>query len=103
MSRVIKSILREELRNSKDLKKKYASMLQVYQPGSLIRRSINGQYYYYLSYRDRRDQKVKQKYLGKLSRSSVRKISDNIQERKAIMKNLKLVSNNIKYLEKVLR
>ena len=60
---VIKSILKEELRNSLKMRNSYERELRKLPVGSLLRRRIKGNYYYYIVLR--KDKKVKFIYKGK--------------------------------------
>ena len=49
---ILNGILKEELERLKSLKKHYAQEMSKLPKGSLIRKKINGNIYYYFNYRD---------------------------------------------------
>ena len=58
----IKGVLKEELRNSRRMKKRFEQELASLPRGSLIKRKIKGGEYYYLVYRDKGE--FKADYVG---------------------------------------
>ena len=98
----IKEILREELENSLQMLKRYEEELSLLPKGSLSKRKIKGNEYYYLVYRD--NGKFKSEYKGK-------EISDKelekyrlVKESRAKYRNLiSQLKKQIRYLEGVLR
>lgn len=101
MARVVKSVLQEELKRVKSLRKKYEEKLARLPPGYLLKRGSPGREYYYLSYRD--GEKIKQDYLGKLSKDEVRKYKEQMKLKKQIRQQIKEVKQNIRYLERLLK
>ena len=99
---VIKSILREELENSRRMQKQYERELARLPRGSLVKRNIKGHEYYYLIYRE--NGKFKSEYRGK-------SVPDKILHQYAEAKNLRAkyrrslsqLKKQIRYLEGVLR
>ena len=98
---VIKDVLREELRNSLEIKKGYERELARLPRGSLIKKKIKGKEYYYLEYREKG--KIKFVYKGKLSPQEVKKHDEIKKIRAKYRKLLSQVKKQIKYLEGILR
>ncbi|MFH0802706.1 MAG: hypothetical protein V2A78_10040 [bacterium] len=98
---LVKSVLQEELEYAVRLKSRYEELLAECPKGSLIRRKIKRADYFYLSYRES-PLKVKQKYLGRLSKDEVRDYKEKIGKRKKLEKSLKEVKQKILYLRKTL-
>jgi len=97
----IKSILKEELQNSLNLKKQYEKELKKLPKGVLVRKTIKGHIYYYLVKRERH--KVKYYYKGKLNRDEVReflKIKNLRRKYKFLIHEL---NKQIKFLKKSLK
>lgn len=98
----IKNILREELENSLRMLKRYEEELSLLPKGSLSKRKIKGNEYYYLVYRD--NGKFKSEYKGK-------EISEEVLEKyrlakasRARYRNLiSKLKKQIRYLEGALR
>ena len=101
MSKIVKSILKEELDRIKALGKKYAEEINQCPPGYLLKRQRNNNNYYYLSYRE--EGKIKQDYLGKLSSEEVKKMKGKMKLKKQFRQQLKETREHIKYLEKLLK
>jgi hypothetical protein len=97
----IKGILREELENSLKMKDDYEKELSNLPVGSLFKRKIKGQHYYYLIYRD--GGKVKSDYKGKVSEKILKKYSDAKQYRAKYRHLLSRVKKEIKFLKGALR
>jgi len=99
---VIKSILREELENSRRMRQRYEQELARLPKGSLVKRNIKGNEYYYLIYRE--NGKFMSEYKGK-------SVPDQVLERYAEAKGLRSkyrkalsqLKKQIRYLEGVLR
>ncbi|MCD6422982.1 MAG: hypothetical protein J7L42_02530 [Elusimicrobia bacterium] len=98
----IKSVLKEELKNSLRLKKKYEQALAKLPKGSLIKKKIKGHEYYYLLLRERG--KVKFIYKGKkVSPDTVKKYKEAKQLRAKYRKLLLECKKQIKFLERSLK
>lgn len=98
---VIKSILREELENAIEMKKKYEEKLKEHPGGSFVEKDRGGNKYYYLAYRD--GDKVKFIYKGKeISREDRKKLKKDKRLRKKYKEQIKKLKKRIKYLRKVL-
>lgn len=93
--KVLGGILKESrdyyLELERDIRKRLAQLPK----GSIKRRKIGGRVYYYLQ--DRRGVKVVHKYLGK---SKPKKLVEDIEERKALLKELKKVQKALKLLQR---
>lgn len=97
----IKSILREELENSLRMKEKYEQELSKLPKGSLVKRTIKGNEYYYLVYRE--EGKVKSDYRGKVSKSEIQKYKKAKEYRAKYRKLLSQVKKQIRFLRSTLR
>jgi len=99
---VIKSVLREELANSLRMKKQYERELEKLPKGSLVKRNIKGQEYYYLVYRE--NGKFKSVYKGKSVREKdLKKYQEAKNLRSKYRKALSQLKKQILYLKGVLR
>jgi hypothetical protein len=99
--KVIKSILEEELANSLAMQKTYQRELAKLPKGSLIKKNIKGNAYYYLVYRD--NGKVRFDYKGKPSDQAIKKYHLVKEHRAQYRKLLSEVNRQIKYLRGILR
>ena len=98
---VIKGALREELRNSLQMKRDYERELSRLPRGSLIRKRIRGHEYYYLVYRE--DGRVKQEYRGKVGEAEVQRYREAKEYRARYRRLLSQVKKQIKFLRSALR
>lgn len=99
----IKSVLREELRNSIKMKERYEEELHKLPKGSLIPKKINGGIYFYLEYRDRG--KIKFDYVGKknISDKEIKRWKEIKELRAKYRNNISVLKKQIKYLRGTLR
>jgi hypothetical protein len=98
---VLKSILREELENSINLKKRYEGELRALPKGHLSAKRIKGHLYYYIM--SRQKGKVKSVYKGKMDKVEIAKYGQ-IKKDKAKYRNLlSKVKKQIVFLRKALR
>ena len=99
---VIKGVLKEELRNSLKMKKRYESELVKLPKGSLIKKNIKGHEYYYLLLREKG--KVRFIYKGKEVSPNIVKKHNEAKKLRAKYRNLlSQVKKEIKFLEKSLK
>ena len=98
---VINGVLREELKNSLQMKKDYERELSKLPKGSLIKKKIKGHEYFYLLMR--KGKKVKFIYKGKLPEEEVRKYQKSKEIRAKYRKLLSQVKKQIKFLRSSLR
>lgn len=75
--------------------------LQDFRKGSLVIKNRRNESYYYLSYRD--GKKVKTDYLGKLSKSAVKKINDELNQNSVIKNELKKLHNEEVEIRKLIK
>jgi len=101
MRGVIKGVLAEELENSIRMKQSYEEALRKLPKGALAIRKIRRHEYCYLVVRV--GQKVKYKYLGKLSEAEKRRRRDTTKLRAKYRKLLSQVKKQIKFLKGSLR
>ena len=97
---ILNGILKEELERLKNLKKHYVQEMSKLPKGSLIRKKINGNIYYYLNYRD--GKKNVFKYVGKLNKDEVIDLKSKIEKRRKLWKlNIK-VKKDIARLKQII-
>jgi hypothetical protein len=97
---VLKGVLKEELQNSLDMRKRYQEEIAKIK-GCLIRKKIGRRYYYYLA--KRRGNKVEFIYKGPISEEVKKAYAE---QRKMLSKYKKLllrVKGQIKFLKRALR
>ncbi|GBE04718.1 hypothetical protein BMS3Abin10_00334 [bacterium BMS3Abin10] len=99
---VIKGVLKEELRNSLRMKKRYEDELAKLPKGSLIKKKIKGHEYYYLLLRE--EGKVRFVYKGKEVPLNIIKKYREAKKIRAKYRNLlSHVKKEIKFLERALK
>ena len=99
---IIKGVLREELENSLRMKKRYEQELAKLPKGSLVKRLIKGNEYYYLVYRE--DGEVKSIYKGKsVPRKELLKYQQAKERRAKYRSALSQLKKQIRYLRGALR
>jgi len=101
MPRVIKSVLQEELVNSRRMERRYVQALRRLGKGSLVKKRIGGHAYYYLAMRD--GGRVKFRYLGKLSAQELQARQAQHRQRGQYRRLLREVKQQIRFLERSLR
>lgn len=99
--KILNGVLNEELDRLNKLKKNYEKQIAKLPKGSLIRKNIKGNIYYYLNYRQ--EKKKIFKYIGKLSGKELENLLDKIEERRKLEKLNKQVKKDIKKLEKMIK
>jgi len=99
--KVIKSVLKEELANSRAMKKSYERELAKLPKGSLVKKRIKGHEYYYLQVRE--GGKGRFIYKGKLPAGEVTKYEEAKAYRARYRKLLTQINQQIKFLEGTLR
>ena len=99
---VIKGILKEELRNSRRMKKRYEQELASLPRGSLVKRRIKGGEYYYLVYRE--GGKFRADYAGReVAEQKLEKYRRAKEFRAKYRNALSRLKKQIRYLEGALR
>ena len=101
MPRVIKSVLQEELVNSRRMERRYAQALRRLGKGSLVKKCIGGHAYYYLAMRD--GGRVRFRYLGKLSAQELQARQAQHRQRGQYRRLLRELKQQIRFLERSLR
>lgn len=96
---VIKHIIEEEAARLEKLSTKYKAEIEKFPKGSISKKNRNGRLYVYLVYRA--NNKIKFKYIGKESSNKVKKLVENIQERRRYEHLLKKVNKDIKDFKRV--
>ncbi len=99
---VIKSVLREELRNSLRMKKRYERVVAKLPRGALVKRNIKGHEYYYLVFRE--GGKVRSVYKGKSVPERERnKYAEAKRSRAKYRQAVSQLNKQIRFLERALR
>lgn len=93
---MLKQVLKENKKFYLQSKKVILKELNNLPKGSIKKRKINNNNYYYLQYRE--NQKVIQKYLGKNNPIDLEK---KLKRKKLLQKQLKEINSNIKIIEKL--
>ena len=99
--KILNGVLNEELDRINQLKKNYEKQIAKLPNGSLIRKNIKGNIYYYLNYRQ--EKKNIFKYIGKLPGKELGNLLGKIEERRRLEKLNKQVKKDIKKLEKMIK
>ncbi len=98
----IKELLKEELANSLRMERDYARAMAELPRGSLVRKVIGKQAYYYLAFRD--GPRVRFQYKGrKISEQDVAKYSEAKRRRVQYRRLLSDVRKQIRFLRRALR
>jgi len=97
----IKGVLREELANSLRMQKRYEAELAKLRKGSLVKRRIKGNVYYYLVYRE--NGKVRSEYRGKSSPDEIAAYKAAKSQRAKYRQLLSKVKKQIRFLRGALR
>ena len=100
-AKVIEGMLKEELERNIEITACYMEELSRLPKGTLVKRVLKDQTYYYLHYRE--NKKVVSKYIGKLSDDELMKLEKQIQKRKNIEFILKKLKIEAIELEKILK
>ncbi len=96
--KVLKGILNESKEYYQNLEKEIKNRILQSPKGSIKKRNINGNIYFYLQVRHK--DKIKHKYLGKFPPE---KLYKQIEERKKLYKELKQVKEALKILKRTER
>ena len=99
-SAVIEGMLKEELARNERMIKRYQAELDSLPKGTIVKRIINTDEYYYLNYRE--NKKVISKYLGKADAFNLDDLEKQIKKRQDIIKILRKLKIEEKELKKIL-
>jgi len=99
--KIIKSMLKEELKNSLAMKQGYERELAKLPHGSLVKKIIKGHVYYYLQKRE--NGKIRYEYKGKLSREELKSYRQIKQYKTKYRRLLSEVKRQIRFLQGSLR
>jgi len=99
--KVIKGVLKEELDNSLRMKITYQRELAKLSKGSLVKKKIRGNEYYYLVLREKG--KIKFIYKGKLDADEIKKYKQVKEYRTKYRKLVSELNKQIKFLKGTLR
>jgi hypothetical protein len=97
---IIEGVLKEELQNSKQIKKKYEERLKKLPKGCLVKKNIKGHNYYYIA--RRKGDKVVFSYANNLPKSEIDKYIKAKKLKKKYRKLLSEVKKEIEFIKKVL-
>jgi len=97
---ILNGVLNEELERLKKLEKSYAEKIAQLPRGSLIKKNIKGNIYYYLNYR--KGKKGVFEYIGKLGKKELERMKEKITERRKLEELKRQVKKDIKKLEKMI-
>jgi hypothetical protein len=97
---IVEGVLREELRNSRQIKKKYEERLEKLPKGCLVKKNIKGHDYYYIA--QRRGEKVIFIYANNLPQNKINEYKEAKKVKKKYKRLLSDVKKEIKYIKKVL-
>lgn len=95
-------VVQEELENSIRIQDRYKKAISRLPRGSLSKKKIDGNEYYYLAYWESSGG-VRTRYLGKLSEAQVQKYQEKIRKRREYKRLLKRAQEQIKFYQKVLK
>lgn len=98
---IIKNVLREELENSRRLKREYEKAIKELPKGTLVAKVIRGHTYFYLA--KKVSGRVKYTYKGKISDKEIKKYEEAKKLRAKYRKLLSQVKKQIAFLERSLR
>jgi len=99
--KVIKSVLKEELDNSLAMRKNFQRELAKLPRGSLIKKKIRGNVYYYLVMREKG--RVRFVYKGKLNANEIKIYKQAKEYRAKYRKSISELNKQIKFLKGTLR
>ena len=98
----IKELLKEELANSLRMERDYGRALAELPRGSLVRKKVGKQAYYYLAYRE--GPKVRFQYMGRnVDKAEIAKLREAKKLRAQYRKHRSDVRKQIRFLRRVLR
>ena len=100
-SALVKSVFQDELARNQRLVERYEKELQSLPKGSVFKRKIGNQEYYYLNYRE--GQKVTSKFLGNINEYDIEQLQSKLNKRKEYQSLLKNLKAEQKELQKELR
>lgn len=100
---VIGNVIEEEYNRLEALLEEYEKKIHSYPQGSLQLRMRRNKGYYYLSYRDKEDNRVKDIYIGKEGSEKVAEYKRVIEERRKYEQRKKQVVKSLKEIRKLLR
>ena len=100
-STVIKGVLEEELERNERMTRRYKQELEKLPKGSIVKRKIGNQEYYYLSYREKT--KVIAEYIGKPETINIEQLQSQLDKRKHIMAVLKTLKQEEKEIKAALK
>ena len=97
-SEIIRSVFLDELERNKRMVARYEKECESLPKGSIFKRRLGKQEYFYLNYRE--GQKVISKFLGKANCYDITELQQKLVRRKELMSLLKKLKNEMKELEK---
>lgn len=100
METVIYSTLQEEKKRNLEMQKTYSQQIKSLPKGTIFIKTISGNNYYYLKYRQKN--KVKTDYLGK-DENAAQDIAKKIEERKHLQEIIKRLKLEYKQICKIVK
>lgn len=97
---MVKSMLREELEHSMEMREHYRKELSLLPTGALVKKRINNREYWYVMMRE--DRKVKTHYVGKVGGNEASLVRKDMEKRRHYEALLREVERKIRYLKKVI-
>jgi len=97
---MVRSVLKEELEHSIEMREHYLASLSGFPRGSLVKKRINGSEYWYVVRRE--EGKVKTRYAGKVNGDKADAMRKEIEKRRHYEELLREVERKIRYLKKVI-
>ena len=100
-SEVLQAAFKDELERTQRLIARYEKEIESLPKGSVFRRKIGNQEYFYLNYRD--GSKVISKFLGKANVFNIEELQSQLNKRKEYVQLVKKLKIEQKELQKVLK
>ena len=98
---IVKYILGEELHRLEQLSQQYAGKIKKLPKGSISVKGYNGNKYAYLAFRD--GNKVKFRYIGRVSSQAVKKMITDRQQRLSYIIKQKEVNKDIREIKRAIK
>ena len=100
-SELVRSVFEDEFERNKRLISRYEKEIERLPKGTVFKRKIGNQEYYYLNYRD--GKKVVSKFLGNVVDYNIEELKENLNKRKDLSKVIKKLKLERKEILKELR
>lgn len=97
---MVKSMLREELEHSLEMREHYRRELSLLPAGALVKKRINNKEYWYIVRRE--EGKIKTHYVGKANGEEASSVRKDIEKRHHFEAMVREAERKIRYLKKVI-